>query len=134
MKTYSRLSRFFLAAAAAMTLVACGDDSGTGPSATTLVMLRNDANTPIVSVNISKCSDAEWGANRLNTGEQIAAGATRNWSVAPGCYDVRVGTATKNAYWYDRDVVAGDTLRLALSAAADVGEVTAPIGSAKALR
>jgi hypothetical protein len=132
MKAYSRLSRFVLAFGAALTLAACGDDSGsTGPSLSTFVMLRNEANTPIVSVNISQCSDASWGPNRLGTNESVAPGATRNFTVTPGCYDVRVSTATKNAYWYDRDVLAGDTLRLALSAAADVNGTTGPLSALK---
>ena len=94
-------------------------------------MLRNEANTAIVNVNISACTNPEWGSNRLNPDEEIAPGETRTWTVAPGCYDVRVSTATRSAFWYDRETEVGDTVRLALSSAADVGTVTPAPGSIK---
>jgi hypothetical protein len=113
----SRISAKFrgIAAFAAMVLAlgACDRDS-TGPTATAALELRNDANVPIVSVNIASCSDESWGGNRLNSSETIAPGATRTWSLTPGCWDVRASTANKSGSWFDREVTAGGTIRLAL--------------------
>lgn len=71
-----------------------------------------------MSVHIAKCSDAEWGENKLNQNETIATGATRSWSMTPGCYDVRASTGSKFGTWFDREAVAGGFVRLALPASA----------------
>jgi hypothetical protein len=121
------MSRFTLTAAAlaaALTLAtaACGGDSdpsGPSPAATGTVRLLNESNAEIVKVNISPCTDATWGANRLGAAETIEPGELRTWSVEADCYDIRASTASKSAYWYDRELGAGETLSLALSAAAN---------------
>lgn len=106
-------------AALIVTLGACGKDS-TGPSETAMLELRNDANVPIVSVNIASCSDQSWGGNRLGTSETIAPGATRTWQLMAGCWDVRASTGQKSGTWLDREVTAGGTIRLALPPEAGV--------------
>jgi hypothetical protein len=104
-----------MAVLAVLAAAAC-DKSSTGPETPTMatIELRNNNSAPIVTVNISSCSEAVWGANRLNQDESIATGATRTWSMPPGCYDVRASTGTKSGIWYDREAVAGEFLRLAL--------------------
>jgi len=113
----------FLAAAL---LAACGSGDATGPdiptppAASAKVSLTNNSNTQIIEVNISSCTDLEWGANRLNAGEVIEPGATRTWTVSSGCYDFRAMTATKAGTWRNRTVSPGATINLALSSAANV--------------
>jgi len=119
-----------LGLAAALLAAACGGGDGpSGPSGPVmgLVVMGNHSNVPIIEVNISACSESSWGANRLQGGEVIAPGATRSFEVTPGCYDFRANTASKSGKWYDRNVHAGATVNVALSAAAN----EAPAGFAK---
>ncbi len=121
--TKSRLAAAAFAAALTLASAACGGDS-TGPSPAPAqtqgaIVMRNDANTNIVSVNISRCTNPSWGDNLLAANESIAPTALRSFPLEPACYDVRVSTASKSAYWYDRTVAPGDTVLLALSAAAN---------------
>ncbi|HSJ14164.1 MAG TPA: hypothetical protein VK939_07105 [Longimicrobiales bacterium] len=113
-----------LAAVMALALVACGDDSGTGPVPTTsaVLLLRNDANVPITMVHVASCSVDSWGSNRLGSGESIAPGAVRSWTFAPDCYDVRASTGAKFGTWWDQQMASGDTVRLALPASAGSDE------------
>ncbi len=108
----------------ALLATACGEGSsnpvGPNPSpANGTVSLTNNANTPIVEVNISSCSSDSWGNNRLDAGQVIPPGGSRTWSVPAGCYDVRAMTASKAGSWWDRTVNAGNVLQLALSSAAN---------------
>jgi hypothetical protein len=120
---------WLFALATVFTLAACGDDSGTGPAPTVsaTLELRNDANVPITMVHIAPCSEAEWGENRLTGGESVAPGALRSFSLAPDCYDVRASTGEKFGTWWDREMIAGDTVRLALPASAGSAEAGAVI-------
>lgn len=114
---------------AALTLAAaCGSESSTGPStppppppssSTGTVNVKNEASVAILRVYISSCDEATWGSNRLHSGEEIAPGATRSFTMPTGCYDVKVNTATKSGSWYDRTLTAGGAINLALSSAAN---------------
>lgn len=119
----STLFGLMLGAAA---LTACGD-SGTEPSSppppppatSGSIRILNEANTAIVGVFISSCTDPSWGNNRLGAGEEIAPGAVRSFTMPAGCYDVKASTGTKSGSWYDRTLTAGGTVSLALPAAAN---------------
>lgn len=123
-----RSTLYGLILGAAVTLAgACSSDSNTEPtlppppppSTTGTVNVKNQASVAILAVYISACTDATWGANRLNSGEEIAPGALRSFTMPAGCYDVKVATATKSGSWYDRSLPAGGSLNLALSSAAN---------------
>lgn len=118
-----RTSLKTLTLATVLALAACSGDGPTGPGNPSpglgVVSITNEANVPIIQVNIADCDDPTWGANRLNGSEVIAPGASRTWSVPAGCWDVRVRTGTKVATWFDRMLTVGGTLNLALSSAAN---------------
>lgn len=115
------LIRFFGTALVLFGLAACGDnDDPTAPQIHQGTMtLKNNANTAIVEVQIAACSETEWGPDRLGSGETIGTGQARVWKLETGCYDIRASTGQKAGYWYDRYVAANDTIRLALSTAAN---------------
>jgi hypothetical protein len=108
----------------ALALAACGgdEDSSTGPAPVpqngTITML-NDSNTPIVSVNISRCTDASWGSNRLNPSETVQPGATRSWTVPVGCYDFRASTGERSASWFDLNVTVNQPVQLGVPSSVD---------------
>jgi hypothetical protein len=101
-------------------LAACGDSgsTATGPAEQSTLVVKNDAAQPIMVVQFARCTDPDWGPDRLGATETIAPGATRSWSIAPGCWDLRVATATRAGYWYDNEVQAGGSLQFALPAVA----------------
>jgi hypothetical protein len=122
----SRLAATLFAVTITLAGAACGEDGPSGPSIPEpagepgAVLLRNDSNAQIVAVNITACTNPSWGENLLGASETIAPEALRTFApFDPDCYDVRVSTASKSAYWYDRELEPGDTLRLALSPAAN---------------
>ncbi|MDQ2669288.1 MAG: hypothetical protein M3Y31_01510 [Gemmatimonadota bacterium] len=120
--TRIRLATAALAAALTLTTAACGGDDSTGPSPASdngVILLRNDSNADIVTVNISPCTSPTWGSDRLGASEIIAPAALRSFPEDPDCYDLRVSTGSKTAYWYDYELESGDTLRFALSPAAN---------------
>ena len=123
-----------LALAVSLVLVAaCSGEDATGPaepppSTTATISLTNNASIPIVRVAYSGCDESDWGPNRLGADETIAPGAVRSFTVPPGCYDVRASTSARNGYWYDRNISAGGTLVIALSAAAN-GTAPEPAGT-----
>jgi len=131
----SRRPLALLAVLAGLTLAACSDDSGgTGPAPAAMLMLRNDANVAIKTVYFDDCSASDWSANRLAAGEVIEPNGLRKWTVEPGCYDVRASTGQKFGTWWDRQVTKGDTLKLALSSAADSNEMAEPVSLGKRRR
>lgn len=117
----SRGTRFIrptaMAVLAVLAAAAC-DKSSTDPEpqATATIELHNNANVPIVSVQIVTCGESEWGTNKLNQNESIASGGARSFSMPPGCYDVRASTGPKAGIWRDREAAAGGTVYLALPA------------------
>lgn len=113
---------------AMVALAACGDGKATGPTAQSTLVVRNDAPLPIMVVQFARCTDESWGPDRLGATETIAPGATRTWSIAPGCWDLRVATSTHAGYWYDNEVSAGGALQFALPAAGGA-VVTVPFGA-----
>ena len=118
---FARTRSLALALLATTALAACGSDGGgvTSPAPVTALQVKNEANVAIVSVYFSGCAEGNWGDDRLGATESIAPGQTRTWTLAAGCWDVKASTANKSGYWYDRTIAAGDTLKLALSSAAN---------------
>jgi hypothetical protein len=81
----------------ALVLAGCGGDASgpPGPTEGTLV-IRNACAFSIAEVNFSRCSDTQWGSNRLAAGDSIAVGTELSWAAASGCYDVRVRAAGRD--------------------------------------
>lgn len=129
----NKLTAFAVAALLSITTAACGSDSN-GPSAPrngTITML-NESDAPIDAVYISSCSDDSWGADRLPAGETIATGATRNFTMPAGCYDIKANIGTLAGIWWDRDLEAGGVLQFALDVVvSNVGPVQPAIAGAE---
>lgn len=120
MSISTRFAATVLFATTALTAAACSDNP-TGASATPapVIIVKNEANVPITMVHLAPCIDDGWGNNRLPSGQTIGTGATRTFGVTPGCWDVRASTGAKFGTWWDRYLAQGDTLRVALSSAAN---------------
>ena len=107
-----------LATATTLVLAACGGDS-TAPAALGTISFKNESNTPVVSLQFTHCEDESWGVNRLG-GSSIATNEIRNFPAETGCYDIKASNGGKSGYWYDYMLEANDTIRVALSSAADL--------------
>ena len=83
--------RKWAAFAFAATVLGCGGDDSTGPSATR-IRISNQSSATIAGVYYSDCTDPSFGPNRLTSGGVIARGADRDFDVSPGCYDIGVET------------------------------------------
>lgn len=59
-----------------------------GGGAAAVVML-NRTNTPIYFVYISSCSSSGWGEDQLGDSEVVQPGATRTFTMSPGCWDMK---------------------------------------------
>lgn len=88
-------------------LAACGDSTGPGSNAT--IVIHNGSSSTIMAVEYAKCSDDEWGPDRLPGGEVIAPGASRSFSVEPGCWDVSASNGGNWVEWYDNALAAGES-------------------------
>lgn len=86
-------------------VAACGDS--TGPDSDATIVIHNASSTNIMAVEYAKCSDDEWGPDRLPGGEVIAPGASRSFTVEPGCWDVSASDGANWIEWYDNTMVAG---------------------------
>lgn len=61
---------------------------GNVASGTARLEVQNDSGQMIRSVQVSSCSDAVWGPNRLGDGA-ILAGGQMSFDLTPGCWDFR---------------------------------------------
>jgi hypothetical protein len=75
-----------LSMAGCMTAQRAVPASGGGSS--TVVML-NQTDTPIYYVYISPCSSTSWGEDQLDASEVVQPGATRTFTMSPGCWDMK---------------------------------------------
>jgi hypothetical protein len=73
----------------------------TAPSTT--LILHNNTGVTIWYVYISPCTDATWGDDKLGS-DVVPAGATYNWTVDPGCYDLKAEDSNHNALHQQFDV------------------------------
>lgn len=94
------LLRGGLALAGLALLGACSSISGgqivrDGDTATSIVEVINASGEPFHAVLISECDNFTYGFNRMAEGEVILPGASRQFEVSSGCYDVSVGTLGK---------------------------------------
>lgn len=60
------------------------------------IVIANNSSESICYVNFSLSSDGNWGPDRLGASETIAAGASRQWMVPAGQYDIRVLNCSQN--------------------------------------
>jgi hypothetical protein len=63
----------------------CGDDDPTGPNTGTL-RVRNQSQQTVIEIYYSACTSPEWGEDRLGA-DVLAPSASRDFTVAPGCWD-----------------------------------------------
>ena len=87
-------------------LAACGGEP-TDPLTNASIVIHNASGVAITAVEYARCSDDEWGDDRLDSGEVIAPGASRTFIVEPGCWDVSASNGGDWAEWYDNDLDAG---------------------------
>ena len=78
--------KLLLVVIAACSIVACGDDDGTGPTQNASVEITNGSSRTIVELYYSACTDPGWGNDRLGNSD-LAVGASRTFSIPPGCWD-----------------------------------------------
>src|SRR5690606_946041 len=69
-------------------LLACTDDFD--PNDPTRLSVLNGSGVVIEMVNFSACTEPDFDEDRLDPAEDIAPGASRDFEVEPGCYDMRV--------------------------------------------
>lgn len=60
--------------------------------ATAVIEVINGTSNNIHAVLISECNASTYGLNRMVNGEVIAPGASRQFTVSAGCWDVDAGT------------------------------------------
>lgn len=75
--------------AALLIVAACGGDGTTNPSDVPEFRIVNMGSQKITVVNISMCSDSQWGENRAGGG--LKPGQRKDYQLAQGCYDFRAG-------------------------------------------
>lgn len=67
----------------------CGGDEGPqGPTDPATIRVDNQFGGPVLEVYLKGCGTAGWGDDRLGTNETIASGATRDFVVEAGCWDL----------------------------------------------
>ena len=96
-------------------LVACsGSEGPTGPNSETgTIRILNSSSISLVEVNISRCDVPVWGANRIAT--PIGIGQSRDFALAPNCYDVRVvGSTAGEVQFFDLTLVGGTVLPITI--------------------
>lgn len=86
-----------LAAASLVALAACsslitGGELIRPGEPTAVIEVINDTGAPLHAVLISECNASTYGLNRMADGEVIAPGASRQFTVSAGCWDVSAGT------------------------------------------
>ena len=81
---------------------ACGlPEVPTGPDEDiAIIRILNSSSLSVVEVNISRCEEDAWGDDHL--AETLQPGDSRDFRLAPDCYDVRVVGATgEEARFFD---------------------------------
>lgn len=80
-----------VALAACSSLVTGGDLIRPGEP-TAVIEVINGTSNPLHAVLISECNASTYGLNRMADGEVILPGASRQFTVSAGCWDVDAGT------------------------------------------
>ena len=71
-----------------------------------IIRIQNRSAIAVVEVNISRCELTTWGANRI--ANPIGTGQSRDFELAPNCYDVRaIGTGAEVVVFFDVLVTRG---------------------------
>jgi hypothetical protein len=72
-----------------------------------IIRIRNRSAIAAMEVYISRCELLSWGANRIES--PIGAGQSRDFELAPNCYDVRaVATTGEEVFFFDVVVTRGN--------------------------
>jgi hypothetical protein len=61
----------------------------TGGGGSSTVVMLNQTDAPIYYVYISPCSSSSWGEDQLGESEVVQPGATRTFTMSPGCWDLK---------------------------------------------
>lgn len=96
--------------------LACGSDSPSGPSGSTLASLKlvNHSQNSVLFVRSRPCGGTTWGSDLLGT-EVLSTNETLTAQVAPGCHDVRFTPAEAGVdyvYFMGVNAQAGHTTTL----------------------
>jgi len=99
-------------ALAAFVLGSCGDGGVAPEDCTgTCIEVSNLSTLTVNDVRFGACG-ADWGSNRLGSGE-IAPGEGRAWAVTAGCWDIAAEAPSGDQFCghaeYDVDVAEGTT-------------------------
>lgn len=98
-----------IAAIAPLPLYACSSMTGGEllregePTAT--LRVTNDASNAFTAITISQCDAMSHGFNRLPSGVNVPSGASYDFTVSTGCYDVMAGWGETNGYSSSKDRV-----------------------------
>jgi hypothetical protein len=60
-----------------------------GGGGSAAIVLLNQTNSAVYYVYISPCSSSSWGEDQLGDSEVVQPGATRTFSMSPGCWDLK---------------------------------------------
>ena len=96
-------TKWFLVAALAMTVIACGDDDPASSKTVTLTVenrLTNEGATwDIHTVHVSPAGSAIWGDDRLGASEILEFGQSKQIDLISGKYDLRVADEDGDCYY-----------------------------------
>lgn len=65
-----------------------GDDGPEAPANPATIRVDNQFGGPVLEVFLKQCGTPGWGEDRLGDNETIASGATRDFVVEAGCWDL----------------------------------------------
>ena len=86
------LAALCLAALAACSSLITGGELIRPGEPTAVIEVINSTGNNIHAVLISECNASTYGLNRMASGEVIAPGQSRQFTVSAGCWDVDAGT------------------------------------------
>ena len=96
-------TKWILTAIIAMSLIACGDDDPASSKTVTLTIenrIADDSDTyDIWTVAISPAGSDNWGDDRLGASEVLAFGASKEFDLTSGKYDLRVQDEDGDCYY-----------------------------------
>jgi hypothetical protein len=104
----------FLGVLMLLTSLSACDEMITALAQPATLTVVNQTRTPVYFLYISACTSSSWGPDRLGSNEVIGSGATRRWTLDPGCYDVRAEFSDNGYAETTTTLMAGQehTLRL----------------------
>jgi hypothetical protein len=111
----SLAKRFLLGLSFLTLLASCSEGITTPkqePPTTGELKVVNSYSRSLYSVYFTSCESNSWGGDRMGA-DVIAIGASKSWTLSPGCWDVMI-VAADNVTWINRgeNLAAGIVLTL----------------------